>query len=144
MCIGDSMNIIWALIIILLIALEFITVEFIAFWYVLSAIISYIISFFSGNFLLQFLIFIVFGTLFMLIFKDKTIAFLKKNKVITTSDKLIGEQGIVTKTISKKQFGEVKVNKKKWTAYSDENIVKGTKVRILSVSGVKLKVETNK
>lgn len=144
MCIGDSMNIIWALIIILLIALEFITVEFIAFWYVLSAIISYIISFFSGNFLLQFLIFIVFGTLFMLIFKDKTIAFLKKNKVITTSDKLIGELGIVTKTISKKQFGEVKVNKKKWTAYSDENIGKGTKVRILSVSGVKLKVETNK
>ena len=144
MCIGDSMNIIWALIIILLIALEFITVEFIAFWYVLSAIISYIISFFSGNFLLQFLIFIVFGTLFMLIFKDKTIAFLKKNKVITTSDKLIGEQGIVTKTISKKQFGEVKVNKKKWTAYSDENISKGTKVKILSVSGVKLKVETHK
>lgn len=144
MCIGDSMNIIWALIIILLIALEFITVEFIAFWYVLSAIISYIISFFSGNFLLQFLIFIVFGTLFMLIFKDKTIAFLNKNKVITTSDKLIGEQGIVTKTISKKQFGEVKVKKKKWTAYSDENISKGTKVKILSVSGVKLKVETNK
>ena len=138
------MNIIWALIIILLIALEFITVEFIAFWYILSAIISYIISFFSGNFLLQFLIFIVLGTLFMLIFKDKTIAFLNKNKVITTSDKLIGEQGIVTKTISKKQFGEVKVKKKKWTAYSDENISKGTKVKILSVSGVKLKVETHK
>ena len=39
---------------------------------------------------------------------------------------------------------KVKVNKKKWTAYSDENISKGTKVKILSVSGVKLKVETHK
>ena len=144
MCIGDSMNIIWALIIMILIALEFVTAQFTAFWYVLSGVISYVISFFSDNFLLQFLIFVTCGTLFMIIFKEKTIAFLKKNKVITTSDKLVGEYGIVTKTISKKQFGEVKVKKKKWTAYSDENISKGTKVKILSVSGVKLKVETHK
>ena len=75
MCIGDSMNIIWALIIIILIALEFVTAQFTAFWYVLSGVISYIISFFSDNFLLQFLIFVTCGTLFMIIFKEKTIAF---------------------------------------------------------------------
>lgn len=144
MYIGDSMSIIWALIIMLLIALEFVTVEFIASWYALSALISYVISFFSDNFLIQFIVFAIMGTLLMLLFRTRTIEYLKKKKFITSADKLIGEYGIVTKNISKKQYGEVKINKKKWTAYSDENIPKDTKVKILSVDGVKLKVESKK
>lgn len=138
------MSIIWALIIMLLIALEFVTVEFIASWYALSALISYVISFFSDNFLIQFIVFAIIGTILMLLFRTRTIEYLKKKKFITSADKLIGEYGIVTKNISKKQYGEVKINKKKWTAYSDENIPKDTKVKILSVDGVKLKVESKK
>ena len=49
--------------------------------------------------------------------------------------------GIVTEKIEKNKNGEVKVDGKSWTAYSNEELEEGTIVKILEINGVKLKVE---
>ena len=48
---------------------------------------------------------------------------------------------MVTKKIGLNEYGEVKVFGNVWTAYSNEEIEVGEKVKILSIEGVKLIVE---
>ena len=50
-------------------------------------------------------------------------------------------EGIVTEDISLTSIGEVKVDGKRWSAISEEELKKGTPVIILSIDGVKLKVK---
>ena len=50
-------------------------------------------------------------------------------------------KGIVTENITKDNIGEVKVDGKKWSAYSDTDISKDEIVKVLSISSTKIKVE---
>ena len=134
------MAIIWILISIFLLLVEFMTVKIIYIWYSLSALISLIISFNNKNFLLQFILFIVLGMVFNVLFRDKLIKYLKNKKVIINTDKLIGKECIVTKEIKESSYGEVKVNKKKWAAYSTDHLKLDSKAIVEKIEGVRLKV----
>lgn len=134
------MAIIWILISIFLLLVEFMTVKIIYIWYSLSALISLIIAFNSKNFLLQFILFIVLGMVFNVLFRDKLINYLKNKKVIINTDKLIGKECIVTKEIKESSYGEVKVNKKKWAAYSTDHLKLDSKAIVEKIEGVRLKV----
>ncbi len=138
------MSLIWGIIIVLLVFLELMTVDIVAVWYALAATTSLFVSFTSDNFALQFTVFVIVGSLLMMLLRKVTIKFLKEKSILTSADKIVGEKGVVTMSISKKQYGEVRVNKKRWTAYADKPIIKNTKVVVLSVDGVKLKVEPKK
>ena len=71
----------------------------------------------------------------------KTLMKLFKNKNVETNlDRVVGMTGIVTEKIDD-EYGEVKVDGKKWTAYSDEKIDVHEKVKVLQINGVKLKVK---
>ena len=134
------MAIIWILISIFLLLVEFMTVKIIYIWYSLSALISLIIAFNSKNFLLQFILFIVLAMVFNILFRDKLINYLKNKKVIINTDKLIGKECIVTKEIKESSYGEVKVNKKKWAAYSTDHLKLDSKAIVEKIEGVRLKV----
>ena len=134
------MAIIWILISIFLLLVEFMTVKIIYIWYSLSALISLIIAFNNKNFLLQFILFIVLGMMFNVLFRDKLINYLKNKKVIINTDKLIGKECIVTKEIKESSYGEVKVNKKKWAAYSTDHLKLDSKAIVEKIEGVRLKV----
>lgn len=134
------MAIIWILISIFLLLVEFMTVKIIYIWYSLSALISLIIAFNNKNFLLQFILFIVLGMVFNVLFRDKLINYLKNKKVIINIDKLIGKECIVTKEIKESSYGEVKVNKKKWAAYSTDHLKLDSKAIVEKIEGVRLKV----
>ncbi len=132
---------IWIIIIVLLTLVEIMTINLTTIWYVASAIVSLIISFFSENFLLQFGIFVVLGTILLL----TTRPFLKKltvhKKEATNLDRVIGMEAIVTESIDKNTIGEVKVDGKRWSACSNQKIDVNCVVKVLSIDGVKLKVE---
>lgn len=132
---------IWIMIIILLTLVEIMTINLTTVWYVVSAVAALIISLFSKNFSLQFGIFAVLGT--VLLFSTRP--FLKKllvnKKEATNLDRVIGMEAIVTETIDKNRIGEVKVDGKRWSAYSDQKIDVNCVVKILKIDGVKLKVE---
>ena len=51
-------------------------------------------------------------------------------------------KAIVTEDIDENTVGEVKVDGKNWSAVSEQKLVKGTKVKVLEINGVKLKVKS--
>ena len=129
----------WLIIVIILGVIEIVTADLFTIWFIASGILSMILSFFTDSLLIQFGIFVILGILFMVLTKP----FIKKvsNNEKTNIDRIIGMKGKVTEEINKDKIGEVKVDGKLWSAYSDSLIEVGSIVKILSIDSVKLKVE---
>lgn len=135
------MSFIWLGVVILLTIAECISVGLTTIWFVISAIIALIISLFFHNFLVQFAIFVIVGTILLITTRPILIKFIKPKEERTNLDRIIGMEGIVTEKIEKNKTGEVKVDGKRWTAYSNQTIEKNSTVKILEINGVKIKVE---
>lgn len=129
----------WLVIVIILGIIELMTVNLVSIWFIASGIITLIASLFIDNIVVEFAIFVILGIIFMLLTK-KIIKNIKPN-VKTNLDRIIGMTGIVTEEINKNKNGEVKVDGKLWTAYSDNKIKVGSTVVVLSINSVKLKVK---
>ncbi len=132
---------IWIIIIILLTLVEIMTINLTTIWYVASAVVSLIISIFTKSFMLQFGAFAVIGTILLITTRPFLQKIMVRKKEPTNLDRVIGMEAIVTEEISKNQIGEVRVDGKKWSAYSNETIGVDSVVKVLSIDGVKLKVE---
>ena len=131
----------WLFIIILLVVVEVATVDLTTIWFIASGIAAMIISLFTDNVLIQFGVFALLGAILLI----TTRPFLKKILVSkdekTNIDRVIGMTGVVTDDIETESTGEVKVDGKLWTAYAQENILKGEHIKVITLDGVKLKVE---
>lgn len=130
----------WIAAIIILTIAEILSINLTTIWYVVSAIVALILSFFVDNFIIQFGVFAVLGTILLITTKPLLTRLLKVNEVKTNLDRVIGMEGIVTESITKFEIGEVKVDGKKWSAISDNDIEEGSTIVVLSIDGVKLKV----
>ena len=131
----------WLAIVIILVVIELITVNLVTIWFIASGLLAMIISMFTNNMLIQFFVFSVGGTVFLIITKPMLD---KKNKHInvrTNLDRVLDMKGVVSEKIDVNKIGEVKVDGKKWSALSDEFIETGTIVKIVDIDGVKLKVK---
>lgn len=140
---GDTMYF-WLIVILILIAIEIATVNLVTVWFVASAIVALVLSYFVDNFVVQFAVFVVVGVLLLLTTRNILKKWLRVKNVPTNLDRVIGELGIVTEAITKHNYGEVKVDGKKWTAFAENDIEVGKNVKILAIEGVKLKVEEEK
>ncbi len=132
---------IWLIIIVILTILELSTTNLTTIWFVASAIIALIISFFTDNYIIQFGVFVILGVILLVTTRPLLQNVLKYRKVATNVDRIIGMEGIVTKKIAKNNLGEVKVDGKYWTASADKMIKEGSTVKVLEINGVKIKVE---
>jgi len=132
---------VWIGIILLLTLLEIITVNLTTIWYVGGAVLALITSFITDNFFIQFGVFALSGTIFLFTTRPFLSRLMKNDNAKTNFDRIIGMNGVVTEKISKNDVGEVKVDGKKWSAISNKSIEKDKVVKILSIDGVKLKVE---
>ena len=135
------MSFIWLGVVILLTIVECMTVGLTTIWFVLSGLIALILSLFVDNFALEFGIFVIVGTILLITTRPILLKVIKPKEERTNLDRVIGMQGVVTEDIKKNQSGEVKVDGKRWTAYSENEISKGDTVTILEINGVKVKVE---
>lgn len=132
---------IWLGVVIALTLIEISTVSLVSIWYIASALVSLVLSFFIDNFLIQFGVFAILGTILVITTRDYLVKLLVKNKEKTNLDRVIGMIGYVTKEITKKNSGEVKVDGKLWTAIADKKIKIDSTVKVLEIDGVKIKVE---
>lgn len=132
---------VWLAIIVILTVLEVSTTNLTTIWFVISGIISLIISFFTDNYIIQFGVFVVLGVILLATTRPLLQKILKQHKEATNVDRIIGMEGVVTEKITKTSPGEVKVDGKRWTATSDKIIKENSTVRVLEINGVKLKVE---
>ena len=131
---------IWLAIVIILSIIEAATVNLVSIWFVVSGIITMIVTLLTDNLTIQITTFLLLGIIFMLLTR-KTIKKISPEKAKTNLDRIIGMEGIVTEKITKTTPGEVKVDGKKWAAIANNTIDTGTAVKILEINSTKLKVE---
>ena len=131
---------IWLLLAVILGIIEISTTNLVSIWFVISSLLAMVSSLFTDNILIQIAIFVLVGVLLMPISR-KLYSKIKMNNSKTNIDRIIGMKGIVTEDIIKDNIGEVKVDGKKLSAYSDTDISKGENIKVLSINSVKLKVK---
>ena len=137
------MTYVWLVAIIILGFIEAITEGIVSIWFVISGLLALIVSLFTDVFLIQFAIFVIVGIILMITTRSSVSKYLKVNPVRTNLDRVIGMKGIVTEDIKKDKYGEVRVDGKRWTAYStDDKVIKKDEfVEILNIDGNKLAVK---
>ena len=72
---------IWLCLIIVLSLLEFASKNFIPIWFVFSAVISFILSIFIDAYIIQFLVFVILGSVLLLTTRDYLIRFVNDKKI---------------------------------------------------------------
>ena len=132
---------VWLILVIFLAFIEVITINLVTIWFVLSGIISLIVSIYVDDITLQFGIFVIGGVLFLIFTRPLLSRLLVTNKVSTNLDRIIGMTGIVIEKISSNECGAVRVDGKVWTAYSDCDIDIHEKVKIVGIKGAKVIVK---
>ena len=137
------MTYVWLVAIIILGFIEAITEGIVSIWFVISGLLALIVSLFTDVFLIQFAIFVIVGIILMITTRSSVSKYLKVNPVRTNLDRVIGMKGIVTEDIKKDKYGEVRVDGKRWTAYSkDDKVIKKDEfVEILNIDRNKLAVK---
>ena len=134
------MWILWLIVIVLLVFLEVSTINLVCVWFILSGLVSLILSFFIESFYILFAVFVLLGLVLMVLTRPILVRKFKRKNVKTNSDRVLGMEGVVTEEINKLKIGEVKVDGKRWSAISDEKIEVGTTIIVESIDGVKLVV----
>lgn len=134
------MSFTWMIVFLVLIFVELITVALVSIWFAIGALAAFLTSLIVDDIYIQLGVFIVVSSISLLLTR-KIINKINNKKVPTNLDRVIGKVGVVTEDITKLEPGEVKVDGKKWSAISTKKINVGSKVEILSIDGVKLKVK---
>ena len=127
---------IWLGLIITLTLIELLTKNLVTIWYVLSAFISLILSMFIDNYIIEFSVFVIIGTILLFTVRDHFIKILNEKK----KDLIINKIGIVVEEIKKNKQGRIKINKRTYIAISEKKMKIGHKVRVIDIEGTKLKV----
>lgn len=135
------MSLFWVIIILVLSIIEVATINLVTIWYVASAIVALITSFFIDSFEIEFSIFVILGTIFLVTTKKTLDKLVKEHHEKTNLDRIVGMEGIVTEDISKSKIGAVKVDGKEWSATANKKISAGEIVKVLEINSTKLKVE---
>lgn len=133
----------WLLLAGICVIIESFTLGFFVFWFAIGALFALIVSLFTTNIIIQSVVFVVTSTLLLLLTKPLIKSFVKMpNAKATNVYGLINKEGLVLEDIdSLNSTGKVKVNGELWSAVSDTNIPRDSKIKVLSIDGVKLKVQ---
>ena len=135
------MTLFWLVLFVILSLFELVTVNLVSIWFAIGAIITTFVSLATDNIMIHLAVFTISSILLLFLTKPFVKKMKKRDLVPTNLDQVIGKIGVVTEKIEKDGIGEVKVLGKKWSAYSDKEIEENSKVKVLSINGVKLKVE---
>ncbi len=138
------MTVVWLVVFLLLVILEFATINLVSIWFALGALVSFFVSLYVDNTTIQVAIFVIVSFLSILLTRKFVQKLRTKKPERVNLDSVIGKIGTVTEKITRYNPGEVKVGGKRWTAISEESIEKDSHVKILAIDGVKLVVERSK
>lgn len=133
--------ILWILLTVGFLILEFATVALISIWFVVGSLVALIAGVLGAAFWLQLLLFALVALALLLLLRPFLQRFVTPHKVPTNIDAMVGQEAVVTEAISKLDgTGSVKINGLVWSARSEsgEPIPAGAIVTVQAVEGVKL------
>jgi membrane protein implicated in regulation of membrane protease activity len=140
----NMMPFIWIGFAVLLAVCEVYTVQLVSIWFMLGAICAAITTIFTDSILIQSTVFLVVSLVAVLATRPLVKRLKRKlGDTPTNANRLIGQIGVITIDIpSTEDVGQVKVCGQTWSAKSaNAPINKESKVKVLSIEGVKLIVE---
>lgn len=145
---GETLSIIWAVLIVFFTLVEAFTLGLTSIWFAVGALAALIASAFGFNFVVQFISFIIVAVILLIYTRPVARKVFKVGQNKTNVDALIGKKGYVTKSILPKEVGQVKLNGQIWTAKGEEHETYNIdeEVEVMAIEGVKLiikKVEQN-
>ena len=125
--------VVWLIVIILLAIIEVMSLNLVTVWFMGSAFVSLILAIFIPDLINQICVFILGGFLLMILTKPIIIELNKNKKAKLELKEIVGKEGLVTKEITKSNFGEVNVNDKLWMAKSGKKISVNTLIKVKEV-----------
>lgn len=117
---------------------EILTAGFFILWFGIGASVAAILSYLGFDSLIQSIAFILVSLILLLVSRPFALRVTKDSPKKATSERLIGQKGIVVEEISLQNGGIVKVEGDTWRAVSNQNIKEGEFVYIDEIKGVKL------
>ena len=137
----DLMVIIWIAAAALFLVTEALTVGLTSIWLAIGALGALVVALCKGQLWLQIAVFIVVTIAALIVTRPLAKKYINAKKSPTNADRLFGVTGLVTEEIDNiKNVGTVTISGQVWTARSmtGEILVAGTKVKPVSIEGVKL------
>ena len=135
------MYILWIILAIAFLILEFGTVALVSIWFVVGALVAMAADLLGAPLWLQVLDFALISLLMLLVLRPFLRRFVESHKVATNVDAIIGKRCLVTQEIDNLEgTGAVKLNGMTWTARSADGsrIPADTEVAVNEVQGVKV------
>ncbi len=146
---GDSsmeqyMPIVWIGFAIFMLLCEGFTTQLVSIWFVLGSVCAAITTIFTSDITIQSAVFLVVSLVSLIVTRPLVKRFKKRNKTTgTNADRHIGQVGfMLTDLTDIDETAQAKVGAETWMVKSDKApLLKGTKVKVLAIEGVKLIVE---
>lgn len=137
-----SMAVIWLIIAVSCGIIEAGTIALVSVWFVIGAVVSFFMALiFPESILLQIFVFILFSILSLVFIRPVAKKYVDKYTKGGNINSKVNKTGVVIQEIKKGEKGRVKIGDVEWLAISNEDISRGTKVRITNVDGNTLCVE---
>ena len=140
-----NMMIFWLIAFILFVVGEAVTVGLVAIWFAVGALGALAAAALGGGLWLQIVIFLLLSALSLMLLKPLSRRWMAGHKAArTNADRVIGETALVTEDIDNAlAAGQVQVDGQIWSARSAHDVVipAGSRVKVLSIQGVKVIVE---
>ncbi len=135
--------VVWLVIAVIMLVIEIVTTGLVTLWFAVGAIVAMIMDLCGAPLVSQIVVMavvsIVCFILCMIWVRPKLESLRKKNVQKTNADRLIGREGIVIVPLNALEGkGQVKVDGQIWSAKAGEDLTAGTKIKVLSIEGVKL------
>lgn len=131
----------WFIIVFAFLVIESLTLNLVTIWFAFGSLCAFISAYFTDNFIIQLIVFIISTTLSLLLTRPLVNKYIKKNVEKTNIDRVIGSIGIALTDMEPLKNGRVKVDGKNWMASSDDIIKKDEKVEVLKIEGAKIVVK---
>ena len=141
----NTMIFVWLGLLVLFLAVEFATAQLTTVWFAAGALVSLLLAAFGvDNLAIQIIVFTLVSLVSLILTRPLVKKWTRARKQPTNADMVIGEEAVVTETISNTDGkGLAKVNGAIWSARSvDDSIIPaGKTVTVKKIEGVKLIVE---
>ena len=134
----------WLIVFVVFAALELVSVGMTCIWFAVGALAACVTSLFTGNWIIQSIVFIIVTVLFLLFLRPRAVKYVNNKTEKTNVDSIIGRTAkVVTEIDNVNAKGMVVIDGVEWTARSkdDRVIPKETLVEVVEVSGVKVIVK---
>ena len=140
-----NMTIFWLIAFILFVVGEAVTVGLVSIWFAVGSLGALLTAALGGGLWLQIAVFLILSALSLMLLKPLSRKWMAGHKAArTNADRVIGETALVTEDIDNTMAtGQVQVDGQIWTARSAHGVVipAGSRVKVLSIQGVKVMVE---